>query len=317
MTRRVVVWILAWVCLGLLVLEGGLRVYHGVKRARDRDSLPPIAARALIPSADPELIYEWNPGWSEGEFTVNEHGMADVSIAVAKPSGTFRIAFIGDSVTAGFRLTPREETYVSVIGSRLEASGRSVRVQTLDFAVNGYALSQSARMLETRVGAFAPDLVVAQLCLNDPSPSPSVYTDDGPVSTSLLWNLIERRMAPRRFWATRSVSRHYDARGIASVRRALARIAAVRREGAPVLLVLFPYLDARAYSDWGFASHHAVYRAGASEVGLPLLDLYEPFRDAGLIDGISPDPLHPGPKGHALAAERIISELDRLGYLPK
>ena len=312
---REIALLLASLLVTLLLLEGALRIYHRVQSAQEQRSLPPVAQRAMIPSNDPELIYEWNPGWSEGDFAVNEHGMAGPSVAREKPEGTFRIAFVGDSVTAGFRLIPRDITYVSVMRAQL---GRSVPIETLDFAVNGYALTQSARRLETGVLRFKPDLVVAQLCLNDPYPLPSAYAR-GPAPMSRLWNFVERRVAPGRFWASELVARNYDARGIAYVRGALTRIAAVQRDGPRVLLVLFPYLDPRAYADWDFAKYHAVYRDAAAQAGLPLLDLYEPFRDAGLLDATSPgaDPLHPGRKGHALAAEKIIAELDRLGYLPK
>src|SRR5262249_23765227 len=52
--------LLASLIVTLLLLEGGLRIYHQAKRAYERYSLPPVAARAMVPSSDPELIYEWN-----------------------------------------------------------------------------------------------------------------------------------------------------------------------------------------------------------------------------------------------------------------
>jgi len=316
--REAVTLLLALLC-ALLILEGGLRVYHRAKHAYQAYTLPPVAVRALVPSADPELIYEWNPGWSKGEFSVNEYAMADRRVSLEKPEGVFRIAFLGDSITASFELLSQSETYVAALRAALEREPVGIpRVETLNFAVNGYSLLQSARMLETRALRFDPDLVILQLCLNDPHPSPSAYTTGEPTSPSRLWNFIERRIAPDRFWASWFVGNNYDAQGIENLERGFQRVSDVARGGPHVLAVLFPYLYAPAYSHWSLERYHALYREAAAAAGVAFLDLYEPFRDAGLITARPQpaDPIHPNAEAHAFAATRIMAELDRLGYLP-
>jgi lysophospholipase L1-like esterase len=245
--------------------------------------------------------------------------MANHEVSLAKPESEFRIAFLGDSVTANFLIIPESQSYVTALRSQLERELEPpLRVDTLNFAVNGYSLLQSARMLEARALRFEPDLVIFQLCLNDPYPTPSAYTDLGPEPLSRLRNFIERRLAPDRFWGSAFVSANYDAQGIENVRRGLLRVAEATRGGPRVLAVLFPYLYARAYSQWDFVRHHAVYREAAEQAGLKLLDLYPAFRDAGLLNAkpYPADALHPGPDGHAFAAAQIRAELERLGYLP-
>ena len=306
--------------LSLAVLEAVLRVYHHVKVWRENRALPPVAARAAIPSRDPELIFEMNPGWSGDGFSVNSFGMADDEVALEKPPGVFRIAFVGDSISANFGLRPRPEIYLNVLARRLDGEARGgLRFEALNFGVNAYSLLQSARMLETRALQFAPDLAVAQLCLNDPYPSPTPYALLTPSGPSRLWNFLFRRLAPDRFWAWAFVEANYDGAGMANVKRGIARFAEIARKGPPVVAVLFPYLYAPAYDEWGFERFHAYYRETAREAGLPLLDLYPAFRRAGVIRGLSEnrDAIHPDREAHELAGAEILAHLDRLGMLPK
>ena len=92
----------AAVLLVVVAFEVALRAYHGVKDRRFRLDQPPLAERALIPSEDPELLFEWNPGFRNQRFSVNSHGMADEELEIEESPGVFRIAIVGDSVTAGF-----------------------------------------------------------------------------------------------------------------------------------------------------------------------------------------------------------------------
>jgi lysophospholipase L1-like esterase len=305
--------------LSLAALEGSLRVYHRLKEWRELRALPPVEARVLIPSSDPELIFEWNPGWKSDGFSVNSHGMPDREVSVEKPPGTFRIAAIGDSISANFGHRPRPEIYLNVLGRRLDREDwRGTRFEMLNFGVNGYGLLQSVRLLETRVLRFSPDLVIAQLCLNDPYPSSTPYAPLAPAGPSRLWSFVFRRLAPDRFWAASFGDYLHDDAGIRNLERGFAQLAKRARGGPPILAVLFPYLNAPAYDAWGFERLHETYRKAAREAGVPLLDLYRPLRDAGVV-GSHPypsDPIHPGREGHEIAASEILAELDRLGWLP-
>jgi lysophospholipase L1-like esterase len=302
--------------LSLGVLELALRGYHHVKVWRERRALPPPERLAVIPSPDPVLEFEWNPGYRKDGFTVNSLGMADREVTLEKPAGVFRIAVIGDSISANFGHRPRDEIYWSVLARRLAREARGTEV--LNFAVNGYGVLQSLRMLETRALRFSPDLVIAQLCLNDPYATANPFSQTAPSGPSRLWNFVFRRLSPDHFWAWSYVGYGYDETGIEHVRRGIAGLAQIARAGPPILAVLFPYLYAPAYDEWGFARYHEIYRRAAQEAGLPLLDLYEPFRRSNEIAARAhpADPIHPSREAHELAAAEILTRLDALGMLP-
>jgi lysophospholipase L1-like esterase len=304
--------------LSLALAEVALRVGHSVYKWHVLHALPPVDARALIPSKDPELIYEWNPGWRSETFAVNSFGMPNDETTLEKPPGVFRIAFVGDSISANFERRPRPEIYLNVLAGNLNQEKRpGWRFEALNFGVTGYGILQELRMLRARVLRFHPDLVVIQQCLNDPYPSDTPYAQLAPIGSSRLWNFVFHRLEPDRFWAWFFVERYYDQGGLENLGRGTAGLAEVR-QGVPVFAVLFPYLYAPAYDRWAYQRYHALYREGAERAGIAFLDLYPIFRQRGVV-GNRPypiDPIHPEREGHALAAAEIERRLDELGLLP-
>lgn len=306
-------------CSILVVLAGieiFLRAYHFFKTERELAGLPPLEERALIPSDDPQLVFELNPGWSRDGFSINSHGMADEELTLEKPPGVVRIAIVGDSVTSNLDLVDRQHIYPTLMEQCRLRDGRTV--QTLNFGVNAYSLLQSLRMAQTRVPRFEPDVLVAQLCLNDPYPSNTPYLPRPSPYWSRLGSFLYRRLDPQRFWGHYYVDRNYDAEGWSHIRRGLEGLAELARGGLPTLAVLFPYLYAPGYESWDYGAIHEGYREAAERSGLPFLDLHDDFAAAGLILHDWPmDPLHPTAEGHRLAAERILRALVALGYLPE
>jgi O-antigen/teichoic acid export membrane protein/lysophospholipase L1-like esterase len=309
---------LAAVLAFLVALEGGLRVYHATKAWRARRALPPVRERCLIPSDDPQLLYELNPGWTDGGFSVNSHGMADRELTVERPPGVLRVAFLGDSITCGFRIIPRRDLYLSRLEELLAArAGAGRGVQCLNFGVNGYGALQELHVARTRARRFDPQVIVAQLCLNDPYPTETDYADLAPSHPLRTYDFLFRRLDPPRFWAYRFVMRTHDEAGRRHLRAALQGLGALGRQGPPVLAVLFPYLHRPAYASWGFAGYHAEFHRAAEAAGLPFLDLYDRFTAEGLIDDRWPkDPVHPDARGHRVAARAILDEMDRRRLLP-
>jgi hypothetical protein len=117
--------------------------------------------------AHPRLHAVWRPnaeGWTveEGEnyVRINSFGMHDRDRSMVAAPGTVRIAFLGDSMIVGQQV-PMDRTMTQRVEQRLSQAtalgGR--RVEALNFAVGGYALSQMYLSLDERVWAFHPDIV--------------------------------------------------------------------------------------------------------------------------------------------------------------
>ena len=303
------------------LLEAGLVAKQAFAHRQYLANLPPLAQRALIPSADPGLRVEFNPGFRSVKFTVNAFGMADDDVLEDRTPGVTRIAIFGDSISANFMLEPRAAIFPTLLedelNRRAQARGSMQRFETLNFGVNSYSVLETLRMAELRVPRFQPDIVIVQLCLNDAVPSSTA----GEYPRTILWlravDFVMRRLYPHRFWAHEHIDAHYDVHGWANWKRALTGFVGLA-EDRFTLAVLFPYLDTTGYSEWDYGRLHDGIAERAKEVSVPLLDLRADFEEAGLIgDAPAPDkdPIHPTPAGHRLATDRIIEMLTAMGAL--
>ena len=125
---------LALVCVSVLfagaVAEGVLRVVKISTLSNIR--VVPGEGVTRVPGA----YYIWKKeGFSEGHF--NSHGFRDVERRYEKPSGTFRIAILGDSYTEGLQV-PLERTFPFLLESRLNAASLGTRFEVLNLGQSGF-----------------------------------------------------------------------------------------------------------------------------------------------------------------------------------
>lgn len=144
-----------------LALEGGAR---WLERRQPR---PKVAA----------YLWNWERMW-QGEFytlgggaagwppesEINADGLRDRPHPVERPPRTFRLAFLGDSVTMGHGL-PATQAYPRVLQEQLDREGW--RVEVLNVALQGWSTRQQRLAWERLARRYQPDLVVLAVCLND------------------------------------------------------------------------------------------------------------------------------------------------------
>lgn len=161
---------LATVLLGLVLAFSALEV--GVR----------VAVPDLAPAGPAHDVLFLNPhpvvGWKHPEnfeflwngrnpycvefsvqVTTNGFGFRDRAWTVAKPDGTVRIAFIGDSLIEGIQV-PLVETAVRRVESHLAERFPDRRVETMNFGISNYGVGQYLMVYEQYVRRFQPDYVV-------------------------------------------------------------------------------------------------------------------------------------------------------------
>jgi lysophospholipase L1-like esterase len=294
-----------------------------------------------VATDDPELVYVTRPGYSTNGVRISEaHGiLRGADVAPGKPPGLFRIAVLGDSIAAAHPVrVGGHPSFADELERRLGGRDPARRVEVLNFGTDGYSTLQEARLLETRVAGFDPDLVVLQYCLNDPANSytPTVWFLDGRAPRSYLLDLVRRRLGdtpselnpahPRYTHGAIDWKRLYepDAEAWQGVRRGFARIAAWAGgdRHVPVVLVLFPLLMEAGEPATQRALMEGLYaqvRREAEAHGFRVVDLGPTFakHEVSRLRLLPGDPIHPGAFGHvqagaalaeAVATERLLGD---------
>jgi GDSL-like Lipase/Acylhydrolase family len=92
---------------------------------------------------------------------INSDGLRDREHPKAKPTGTVRIAVLGDSFSEAMHL-PMEQTFWSLLERRLQECNAfpGKNVEVINFGVSGYGTAQELLTLRQRVWDYSPDLVV-------------------------------------------------------------------------------------------------------------------------------------------------------------
>src|SRR6185437_43987 len=101
---------------------------------------------------------------SEGfaQSYLDNDGMREPGLTIAKPANTYRVAVLGDSMVESFHV-PIDQTFGEIIARRLSPLDGK-RVQWLNFGTSGYSTVQEYLQLKRQVMKYKPDLVL--VCYN-------------------------------------------------------------------------------------------------------------------------------------------------------
>ncbi|PYQ09992.1 MAG: hypothetical protein DMH00_12075 [Acidobacteria bacterium] len=313
--------------LALTLCEVGLRLFRPVQYLKPPTPIPPEQQRESLyrTSLVPGLTYEMVPdrdGTFEGmSVRTNSLGMRGPEPAPPDPS-LFRVAVVGDSFTFGFGV-PEEETYPSLLASILNRSpaGRNRRFEVLNLGVVGYNTQDEAVVVERKVLALDPRLVIIGYVLNDPEidPRPSLHKAFDP---PVWWRHSHVLRLLHLGWNWLDVWRYGGGDYIRylhspdrdkwqSVVTAFERIGVLTRErGSSVLVVIFPLVPADGWASYPYGDLHLQVTKAARKEGFEVVDLLPVFlRHAPSDLRVSVEDGHPNALGHELAAQAIADAI--------
>ena len=287
----------------------------------------------------PGKHYEWR-GIS---LDVNPAGLRGPNPAREKPTQTFRVLNLGDSVAMGWAVR-EEETYGRRLGRLLSRQG-SRPYEVINAGIPGWNLENVLSYLETDGLKYDPDLILLGITIcNDIYGPSALVAHQRPAliewlrSNTFLWPFLTIQRQWWKAWVqgreriptidppgdadayfpTNAESARWD--NVWNLILEIQQLA--RHSDTPLVLVLFP-LEFQVVDENFSTMAQEVLTARAGEAGLPVVDLLPVYRrscqekpggkcrqeDGWLFADVW---MHPSAYGHKLAAGKIHAVLDNL-----
>ncbi len=185
-------------------------------------------------------------GWPPSQ-EFNGDGLRDRTRPGEKPGGVWRTAVLGDSVTLGAELKPRQ-AYPRLLEARLEAAGR--RIEVMSVALWGWSTRQERIAWQRIARSYSPDQAILAVCLND---IPELHNNLTRPPGWLVWlherSALVRALVGAEGREIEDVERLFETPDAPQVKEALDRFfeevralrAEVESDGASFAMVVFPF----------------------------------------------------------------------------
>ncbi len=320
LNHRIRLSLLTNVALSAFTTAVLLGAVEGVSRLLERREPKPVVER---------YIWDWERMWDGDFYTVgstamgwprdqefNRDGLRDRAHTIEKPPRTWRMVFLGDSVTMGAGIEARE-AYPRLVADKL--AERERRIEVFNVALWGWSTRQERIAYEKIVRRYRPDQVVVAVCLNDVPelqnnlsrpPRWLAYLHEHSAFVRLLVGARRREIGSVEELFTRPDSR--------KVREGMQRFfdeltaldRQVRADGASLSLLVFPFRFQLRPDAPPPVAQQAI-AAYARKAGVPIVDLLPEFIRAG--EDVFLDYDHLSPRGARLTAEILLQS----GWLPE
>lgn len=144
---------------------------------------------------------------SKGHVSVNSLGFRGPEIAMPKPPGLVRVAYLGASTTWCAEVSGNDYVWPHIATASIASAYPDTRFDYVNGGVPGYTVASSLKNLERRIAPLDPDVIVIYEGINDLSGElreaavrQGIVADAKPPETSwiarysVLWNLVDKNL---------------------------------------------------------------------------------------------------------------------------
>lgn len=286
---------------------------------------------------DPLVLWRLRPNLDQAvwDFTVLSTNAQHIRASYptkSKPSGTFRIVCLGDSVTFGYRVPvvwpdkPNEYDrewlpYPMLLEKALRGANPNRQIEAFPMAVPGYTSHQGLAWLRRDIDYFDPDLVIVSFGWNDVSMSDvpdreAIRTDWYPAAVRWLID-HSQAFAHATHWLRSGKAQARDPRVKPVPRVSLSEygenlssiVELARSRHAGVIVIGAPYRDNKTNPPEAelMTSYRAAARSLSERQAVPYLEILELTEAAGSVNqGFFGELIHPNHIGHRLMASELL-----------
>ena len=311
--RRVTLTLLVVTLLVGAAIEQTYRIYlfgwAAFSYAR-LNSLHDLGHSGLIQASEnQELVYELKPDldtyFKLARFRTNSVGLCDEEYSPHRPPNTRRIALVGSSFSMASGVT-LEGSWHYLVERRLDAAEPSRRHEIINFAVGGYNARQMVAVLERKVFAYQPELIVFELTANTPYMTipDDFYKLQYTVrpAASLFWQSFALKSIYRRFRSRNPGSPQYSDEILAELETMLQRARDVSHSHGIPLCFLILNIDPSS------ERNASILGQRASRYSQCVIQTAAAFRNMALQELVQTDQ-HPNSKAHAIFADVIAPRI--------
>jgi lysophospholipase L1-like esterase len=290
---------------------------------------------------DPLLLWRLKPNlknayWDYTTVSTNAQSFrADYPIG-AKPSGTFRIVCLGDSVTFGYRVppvwpdnpndyNPEWQPFPMLLEKELRNANPNRKIEVFPMAVPGYTSHQGLVWLRRDIEMLQPDVVMASFGWNDASMSDvpdreAIDTRWFPVTTRWLVD-HSQAFAHATSWLRSGdapkqtvhvpVPRVSESEYVANFR---SIVTLGRGYKASVVVIGAPYRDSTTNPPEAklMTSYRTALKTAMRQTDTPYLEILELTEAAGSVNqGFFGELIHPNHIGHRLMTLELLKLMDQ------
>jgi len=312
--------------LSLLALCGSLLVCLGLAEVLFRTVLSEDKFKPKEWSDRPEFYY----------ISENSPTFQDRPRSKTKPENTFRVAVVGDS----FAFAPYmqfDDTFSQKLERMLNLNNTALKAEVLNYGVPRYSTSHEIQLAERAIEEGA-DLIVLQICLNDPEIKPYRPTSliggtvdrfggieykegllskwkTGAFVAKRLYNSSSRQKYVSYFedlWTGEKTKKNFV--------DSFERIVTLARErNIKIVGLVFPLVGLPIDESYPFTKIHQQISEICKNSEISCLDLLEAYRGIPIdrMQVIVRKDFHPNEIGHRIAGERLYSFLEASRLIPE
>ena len=303
---------LASTFVAAILLVGLFEVVQNIRYSRWRTNFDNHGwfGKLTVPSENPVLLWEYRPYGEFEQIKTNRWGFRDVDYeSMEKPENTLRVAFAGDSITLGFNVGA-QETFVRQFEVEATKVHSHLRIQALNFGIDGYHALQISELVRTKVLAFSPDTIVYTMCLNDFDFTRSSGSKMRYFQKPKSWFLYRMDRLYRKLSRTEVHLYNFQKNKTVVLQNLLDLRDMLQEMGVGFQIIVLPIFQGSSFDEYPIREMHEELGDFFVENGIHYLDLLEPFSRQGQPpEYFSLDIWHPNANGHQFIARQLLASI--------